>query len=172
MSKRAYRRLQGLMLLSTIVVLWAAFYLQFIGGLKPCPLCLMQRVCSFLFGMFCLMGLCLSTRSRGRSVAVLQMLFSFAGLFFALRQLWLQTLPASQVPACLPGLEVLIHYFPWHDVLFALFWGTGDCAEITWTMLGYSLPAWSTLYFLTMFFASGLVFFLLRQSMARMNQRR
>ncbi len=166
MSKRAYQKLQSLMLLSTILVLWAVYYLQFVGGLKPCPLCLVQRFCAFLFAMFCFMGLCLSTRSRGRGVAVFQMLLAFTGFFLALRQIWLQSLPADKVPACLPGLDVLIHYFPWQDVLLALFWGTGDCAEGTWMLLGLSLPVWSALYFLVMFLASGLVFFLLRRSLA------
>ena len=164
MNKRAYRSLQSLLLLSTILVLWTAFYFQYVGGLQPCPLCLVQRGCAFLFAMFCLMGLCLSTRRRARGVAVFQMLFAVAGLFFASRQLWLQSLPPDQVPACLPGLDVLIHYFPWHDVLRALLWGTGECAEVTWTLLGFSMPAWAALYFFGMFLASGLVFFRFRLS--------
>lgn len=164
MSKRAYRRLQSLLLLATILVLWSAFYFQFVGGLHPCPLCLMQRFCAFMFAMFCLMGLCLSTRGRGRVVAIFQMLFTAAGLFFAIRQLWLQSLPAGQAPACLPGLDILIHYFPWQDVFLALFWGTGDCAEVTWTLLGLSMPAWAALYFFMMLLVSGLSLFLLRSS--------
>ena len=162
MSKRAYRYLQSLLLLSTILVFWVAFYLQYVGGLQPCPLCLAQRFCAFLFAMFCLMGLCLSTRRRGRVVAVFQMFFCVAGLFFALRQLWLQSLPAGDVPACLPGLDTLIHYFPWHDVLLALLWGTGECAEVTWTLLGMSMPAWSALYFLAMFLGSAFLYFNLK----------
>ena len=121
----------------------------------------MQRLCTFLFAIACLLGLCLHTTRRGKSVVVLQILLAVAGLFFAMRQLWLQSLPPDQVPACLPGLDVLIQYFPWHDVLFALFWGTGDCAEVTWTLLGFSMPAWAAFYFLGMFIASGLLFFLL-----------
>lgn len=167
MSKRTYRRIQGLFLLVTLLILWAAFYLQYILGLQPCPLCMMQRLCAFLFAMLCIMGLCLSTRKRGKAVSLLQMFFLLAGLFFAARQLWLQSLPTAEIPACLPGLDVLIHYFPWHDILFALFWGSGNCAEVTWTLLGFSVAAWSAIYFLTMFFATLLVFLLLRRSSDR-----
>ena len=162
MSMQVYRRLQFLLLLSAILVLWAAFYFQYVVGLQPCPLCIVQRFCAFAFALFCFVGLCLSVRRRVRALVALQMLFAIAGLFFALRQLWLQSLPAGQVPACLPGLDVLIHYFPWHDVLIALLWGSGDCAEVTWRLLGFSMPAWTALYFLTMFFASGFLFFAAR----------
>lgn len=163
MTRRAYRNLQSLLLLSTILILWAALYLQYVGGLQPCPLCLVQRGCAFLFAMFCLIGLCVSVHRWGRVVALLQMLFAVAGLFFASRQLWLQSLPVDQVPSCLPGLDVLIHYFPWHDVLKALLWGAGECAEVTWTLFGFSMPAWAALYFLVMFLTSWFVFFRLGQ---------
>ena len=125
MSKRAYRTFQSLLLLLTMVVLVVTFYFQYVGGLQPCPLCLMQRFCAFLLAMFCLMGMCLSTLKRGRSVAIFQIVFAVAGLFFATRHVWLQSLPADQAPVCLPGLDVLIHYFPLHDVLHSLLWGAG-----------------------------------------------
>lgn len=164
MSKRVYRRLQSLMLFISLLTLGSAFYLQYLVGLQPCPLCLVQRFFAFLFAMLCLMGLCLSTRRRGRVVGLFQMLFTAAGLFFAVRQLWLQSLPPEQAPACLPGLDILIRYFPWQDVAHALLWGTGDCAEVTWRFLGFSMPAWAAFYFIAMFFMSGFVFLLLHKS--------
>ena len=168
MSKRAYRTFQSLLLLLTMVVLVVTFYFQYVGGLQPCPLCLMQRFCAFLLAMFCLMGMCLSTLKRGRSVAIFQIVFAVAGLFFATRHVWLQSLPADQAPVCLPGLDVLIHYFPLHDVLHSLLWGAGECAEVTWKWLGLSMPVWAALYFLTMFVASGFIYFRLRHSLVRL----
>ena len=166
MSRRAYQRIEYVLILSTLFVLGAAFYLQYMGGLKPCPLCLVQRFCAFGFVILCYIGLRLPTPNQTRFMAIFQMLFAFAGLFFASRQLWLQSLPADQVPACLPGLDVLIHYFHWQDVFSALFWGTGECTDVKWTLLGFSMPFWSALYFLTMFLASGWVYFRLGASLA------
>lgn len=159
MTKRNYRLLQALLLLATVFILTAAYYFQLVKGLSPCPLCIMQRVCAFILGMFCLMGLLLQTMKRARHVAGLQMFFSLAGLFFAGRQLWLQSLPAEQVPACMPGLDILVKYFPLKDVIHALFWGAGDCAEVSWQWLGISMPGWSALYFIGMFLVSALLFF-------------
>jgi len=140
------------------MVLGFSFYVQYLKGLEPCPLCLMQRLCVFLLLFLFLVGVSLSTLRRGRLVAVLQMLVAAGGLFFAGRQLWLQSLPAEKAPACMPGLDVLIHYFPWQDVAHALFWGAGDCAEVTWKWLGLSMPAWAAIYFLAIIITSALVF--------------
>lgn len=82
-----------------------------------------------------------------RRVLIFQLLIGIAGIYFSGRQLWLQTLPADQLPACLPGMSVLLQYFPWKDILQAMFLGAADCGEITWQWLGLSMPAWSALYF-------------------------
>ena len=167
MSKRTYKLIHNLLFMLTFFVLASAFYFQYMKGLQPCPLCLMQRAFAFLFAVGCLMGLYLSTRKMARVVACLQMICSAAGLFFACRQLWLQSLPLDKAPACLPGFDVLVKYFPWHDVMYALLWGTGNCAEVTWTLLGLSMAAWAACYFLFIFFVSTIVFFLIRPAVGR-----
>jgi disulfide bond formation protein DsbB len=172
MNEKTYRLVQGLLLLLSILVLGAGFYLQYARGLQPCPLCLMQRFCIFLLTLFCLMGACLSMLKRGRMVAILQMLGALGGLFFAGRQLWLQSLPVGQAPACIPDLDVLIRYFPWKDVFHALVWGAGDCAEVTWKLLGLSMAAWGFLYFLMMLVAGAVVFFLLSKPLGKAHRNR
>ena len=158
MNKRTYRNIQSLLLLGTILVLGMGFYFEYVKGLQPCPLCLMQRLSTFLFGTFCLMGLCLSTLHRARTVAVFQMVLTAFGLFFAGRQMWLQSLPAEQTATCMPSLDMLFHYFSKDQVFKALFWGTGDCGEVGGRWFGLSLPSWSALYFLVMLIISGIVF--------------
>jgi len=150
MNKQPYRTVQSLLLLLTSLVLGIAFYLQYFQGLQPCPLCIMQRFCTFLLLLFCFWGLYVSTTKWRRNVGVFQLVFAIAGLFFAVRQLWLQSLPVGQAPACIPDLGVLLRYFPVRDLLHALFLGTRDCGEVTWKLLGLSMPAWAALYFLIM----------------------
>ncbi|MCP0913905.1 MULTISPECIES: disulfide bond formation protein B [Legionella] len=165
MSKRTYRSIQSLLLLLTVFVVGATFYFQYARNLEPCPLCLMQRISAFLFGAFCIMGLCLTTLRRGRLVSILQMFFAFAGLFFASRQLWLQSLPSEQIPACMPGLDTLLRYFPLNEIMHALFWGAGDCAEVDWSFMGLSMAAWALFYFLFCFIASGVIFYRLGKTL-------
>ncbi|CAM2821527.1 disulfide bond formation protein B [Legionella worsleiensis] len=148
MTYSSYKKIQYFLALVTLWVFLSSLYFQYVAGLQPCPLCLMQRICVFL--LLGIMGLSLGTMKKAHFVSLLQILVACAGLFFALRQLWLQSLPAEQAPACMPGLDVLIRYFPWQTVAHALFWGSGDCAETTWSMLGISMPGWTALYFLFM----------------------
>ncbi len=160
MNQRTYKIVQGLLFLLTVAVLSASFYFQYIKGLEPCPLCLMQRICVFFLALFGLLGL---ASARWRLAAVLQLFSAVCGLFFAGRQLWLQSLTAEHIPACMPGLDVLIHYFPWQDVARALFWGSGECAEVAWQWLGLTMPAWAALYFFIMFLGSAVIAWLLNR---------
>jgi disulfide bond formation protein DsbB len=141
----------------TLFVLGFSIYSQYVLLLVPCPLCMMQRLCVFLILVGLGFSFCL--RGRQRFFAIWQILFSTAGLYFALRQLWLQTFPLLDAPSCMPGLETLIHYFPWTTVAHALFWGSGECAEKGWLLFGLSMPAWSGLYFLLMLLLGGWLYF-------------
>lgn len=138
---------QCLLFLVSFSVFYASLYFQFVKGLQPCPLCIMQRVCTGLLVASSLAGIFRPRVSHSRALFILQICVALAGLYFAGRQLWLQSLPPDQLPACLPGLQILIRYFPWQDVLQALMWGAADCGEITWLWLGLSMAAWSAFYF-------------------------
>lgn len=164
MTKRAYRYLHVLTVLLTAGMLFASYYFEYIGHLQPCPLCLMQRYC--VFGLFFagMLALGVNTFKRALWANGLQLFFATAGAYFAGRQLWLQSLPPDQTPACLPDLSVLIRYFPWQDVAQALFWGAGDCAEISWQWLGLSMPAWTLIYFALMIVLNLLLIKMIRRS--------
>ncbi|WP_454782778.1 disulfide bond formation protein B [Legionella sp. WA2022007384] len=162
MRKLTYKKIQTFNAMLTVFVLFASFYFQYVVGLIPCPLCIMQRVCVFL--LLAVMGLSFQTLKKAHIISLLQIIISCAGLFFAIRQLWLQSLPAGEAPACMPGLDVLIRYFPWQTVVKTLFWGSGDCAEVSWRMLGISMPGWSALYFLFMALMGCFLFWHTRRS--------
>lgn len=131
----------------SLLVIGTSLYLQYIRNMEPCPLCLMQRLCVVLILAIGMLFLSSQRFRENKTWLGIQLFFAIAGLYFALRQLWLLSLPQDQIPACVPGLTILIHYFPWKELANALFWGSGDCTEISWKWLGLSLPIWSTLYF-------------------------
>lgn len=167
MNIRTYRTLQNLLLMFTILILGLTFYFQYMKGLQPCPLCLMQRFCAFIFAFLCVIALSLSTLKRATFVAIFQMLFTFLGLLFATRQMWLQFFPAEHASVCLPGFDILIRQFPWQDVLHGLFWGAEECSAVTWRWLGFPMSVWAAVYFFVVFLTSVRVFFLLRRSLIR-----
>ncbi len=63
------------------------------------------------------------------------------------RQLWLQSLPPDQVPACGPPLVYLIDVFPLTEALRMVLEGDGDCAEVVWSFLGISISGWTLVGF-------------------------
>jgi len=129
-------------------LLGAAYYLQYYQGQDPCPLCLVQRVFYLLAGIVFLAGALHGPRSKGAAVyAALAILFALGGLATAARQVWLQHLPADQVPACGPDLPFMLEHFPISRTLTFLVRGSGQCAEVTWRFLGMSIAEWSLLCF-------------------------
>lgn len=122
------------------VVLTAALIAEHAFGMAPCPLCLMQRIWFFLTGAIALAGLAHNPAIAAYPIATFTACAAGGG--FAIRQLWLQSLPADQVPACGPGLDYMIDVFPFSEVLRAMTMGTGDCAEVVW-QFGLTLPGWS-----------------------------
>ena len=163
MNPKLYRKLQSSLLLSTILVISLTFYFEYARGFQPCPLCLMQRLSAFLFGLFCLLGFQLNYLPRARTVSIFQIFFASAGLYFAARQVWIQSLPIDAAGMCMPGFEALMHYFAWNVVLKALFWGTAECGEVSWRFLGLSMPEWSIFYFTVLFSASCFIYWKLGQ---------
>ena len=167
MTKRNYRVYQSLLALMTSSVVAGSFYVQYIKGLQPCPLCFMQRLCACVLMFFLLVGLSLGSLRRAKHVVFVQGLFAAAGLFFALRQVWLQFFASHDTSVCMPGLEMLVRYFPWRQVVNVFFWGSNGCADVTWYGLGLSMAAWSALYFGGVLFFSGLFFVRLTRASSR-----
>ncbi len=157
-TKRFYRNSQALLAFITLAVLAVSFYFQYAEGMEPCPLCIMQRIMIFFLLFFTLVGIRINATGRAILVTAGQMVFSVFGMYFSGRQLWLQSLPADNAPACMPGLEVLMKYFPVQDLIHALLWGAGDCAKVSWRMLGVTMPGWSLFYFIGMFLAAAILY--------------
>lgn len=125
-----------------------AYYLEYVHGLAPCPLCIFQRIAMAAAGLVFLAGAVHGPSGFGRAVyAALAALAAGAGAAVAGRHVWLQSLPADQVPACGPGLEYLLDALPWREVLATILRGDAACAVIDASFLGLSLPAWTLVAF-------------------------
>jgi|TARA_Y100001973_G_C5147788_1_gene306359 disulfide bond formation protein DsbB len=145
------RPLFFLAFIGCVLLMAAALYLEHVVGLEPCPMCILQRICVVLFGVVCLIASLHGPGRLGRRVyAVLALLFAVAGAATAGRQIWLQSVPADQLEACLPSLEFMMEALPLQDIVRLVFQGSADCAEVNWTLFGMSIPEWSLLGFIGM----------------------
>ena len=120
-----------------------ALYAQHVLLLDPCPLCVFQRVATILLGIVFLMAAIHNPgRMGGRVYAVLVLLTAGFGVGIASWHVYLQSLPAEEVPSCGPGFEYIMDNFPLFDALSMIFQGSGECAEVVWRLLGLSMPTW------------------------------
>lgn len=148
------------MALSAAAAMAAALYLQHYAGLEPCPLCVFQRVAVIAFGAISLLAFVHNRRGVGRRIyAGLALLAGVAGIVVAGRHVWLQHLPADQVPSCGPGLDYWLEALPLQQVINQVFKGAGECAVVDWTLLGISLPEWTLVMFVGMTALAGLQLF-------------
>lgn len=121
-----------------------ALYVEHSMLIEPCPLCVLQRIAVIGMGLAFLL-LALHNPSPGwahRIYLGLFGMFALQGIVVAGRHVWLQHLPADKVPSCGPGLGYMLDNFPFADALKMVFTGSGECAEVDWTLLGLSMPSW------------------------------
>lgn len=131
----------GLTALVIISMAFAMVFLEKYLGLAPCPLCMTQRLFIVLVGLFALIGGLHNPSGWGRRVyGALCTISAAAGGAVAARHVWLQHLPADEVPACGPSLEYMLDTLPFSETLSIVMMGDGNCADTVWTFLGLSIP--------------------------------
>ncbi|MDV2859713.1 disulfide bond formation protein B [Psychrobacter sp. CAM01] len=155
-----YRNLQiFLVVMAVIGMSFALFFLQRYMGFTPCPLCIFQRIGLIVMGVFALMAALFHPKSM--AVRLLLWLGSLVGIGWSTvvagRHVWLQHLPADQVPSCGPGLDYWLDTLPILQVFKEVFAGSGECAAIDWTFMGLSIPEQSLILFSLLLVVHGLV---------------
>jgi disulfide bond formation protein DsbB len=132
-----------------------ALYLEHFMDMEPCPLCMTQRIFITAVGVMALFAFLHNPDLRGRRVyAVLGILLAVLGSYFSSRQLWLQSLPEDQIPACGPSLAFMMDVFPIMDTIKAMLQGDGNCAEVD-KLFGVTLPLWTLMAFIAFIIANG-----------------
>ena len=138
---RRYANLAGL--LACAAMMGFALYAEHVLLLEPCPLCVFQRVATIGLGAAFLLAFLHNPAGWGARVYALLIFVAAAiGAIVAGRHVWVQNLPADEVPACGAGLDYLLNTVPLTEVIREVFTGSGECAELKWSFLGLSMPAW------------------------------
>jgi disulfide bond formation protein DsbB len=86
-------------------------------------------------------------RSGQRFYAFLNLLLVAGAMGVAGRHVWLQHLPADEVPECGASLSYMLDTLPLNETLRRVLQGSGECAEIQWTFLGLSIPEQTLILF-------------------------
>jgi disulfide bond formation protein DsbB len=135
--------------LGCVFLLSMGAYFQFVEGLDPCPLCISQRIAILATGLVFFAAAIHNPGQKGvTAYAIGGAATALCGAAISSRHIWIQHLPADKVPECGPGLDYVMQNFPLSETVKLMLSGTGDCAKVDWTMLGFSMPAWTLLAFL------------------------
>ena len=141
-------------------MLFAVVYLQMIEYLEPCPLCVLDRAVVIALGAVFLLCLLHNPARTGRRIyAGVAALLSLTGIGICLRHIWLQNLPPDQVPECGAGFWYMLDSMPLLQFADTILNGSGECADIQWSFLGFSIPEWTLVLFVVFLIISMALFF-------------
>lgn len=159
MIKHTPRTINLAIFVVCLTLLGFGFYLQYVEGLEPCILCMVQRLSFVLVGITTLLAFIINPGGFGvRAFAALTGIFAGLGAATAARQIWLQHLPADKVPECGPDLYYMLESYPITETLVEIFSGSGECAKVSWRFLGFSIPEWAIVIFICIFSVSASIF--------------
>ncbi len=139
-----------------IALLGYALYAEQQLGVTPCNLCILQRLAFIWMAFWFLVGGLHAPRGGGRWVyAILVLVGAGFGVAMAIRQLWLQSLPLDQVPACGAGFNLLLEQLKVQAIPFSRFVtvmlrGDGDCARVSWRFLGLTMAGWTLIWYVVL----------------------
>jgi disulfide bond formation protein DsbB len=141
------RRLFLASVLLVVLAMAAALYLQYMVGLSPCPLCVIQRMGFIAAAIFALLaGLAARGGLLRPTLGLLALVSSVAGGGVAVWHAWLLAHPPETL-GCGRPFEWFSDDFPLVQWLPKLFRGDGDCLSVDWKFLGLNVPHLSALTF-------------------------
>src|SRR3989442_10453500 len=135
------------------------YYLQFVVGLEPCPLCIIQRILLFAVGVAFLVAAL--HHPAGRLAAGLYggvvAFIAAIGIAVAVRHVGLQHLPPEKRPACGPALDYLLSAFGPIEGLSRGLRASGEREAVDWTLLSFNISEWKLAAFVTVSIWAGLL---------------
>ncbi len=136
-----------LLALSALCFEFTALYFQYGMKLEPCIMCIYQRVAISAMLFAGIIGALGNKFFITRVTAFgLWGYGSYRGLELALEHVEMQANAGSLFYTCdyIPNFP---SWLPLHEWIPGIFEATGDCGEIAWSFLGYSMPQWMIVVF-------------------------
>ena len=128
--------------MSALALELCALFFQYVMDLPPCIMCIYQRVAILAIFFAGVVGYFSCHSLFGRLTAFsLWGLGGIWGLLIAIEHVEMQGAAFSLFFTC----ELIPNFPSWaplHEWLPFLFEATGDCGDINWQFLGYSMPQW------------------------------
>ena len=146
-----FRLFNLLLVVASMAGMGFALYLQKYQYLDPCPMCIFQRYGLIIMGVVALIAMLVYPKTRrGQRLALLLAFIPIAwSAGVAARHVWIQHFPPADLDSCGgASLDMLMQLFPFQEVMKKVLYGSGDCAVVDWSLLGFSLPHRALFFFL------------------------
>jgi disulfide bond formation protein DsbB len=141
------RRAWLLLATSAFIFELCALYFQYMMNLQPCIMCVYQRLAIFSILFAGVIGYSAPTNAMIRLLAFsLWVIGAIWGLIIALEHVDMQNATFSFMFSC----EIIPNFPDWaplHQWLPMLFEASGDCGDVNWQFLGYSMPEMMTVVY-------------------------
>jgi disulfide bond formation protein DsbB len=124
-----------------------ALYFQYALDLAPCIMCVYQRLAILALAFAGILGAISAKYIVGRVISfALWATASIWGLIIAIEHVDMQANSGSLFYSCefIPNFPSWAPLHQWFPLLFE---ATGDCGEISWQLLGFSMPQWMVAIF-------------------------
>lgn len=149
------RRLNALGAAIAFGLIGYALYAQYFQDYAPCLLCVFQRIAMIALGVsFSIAAIHDPARVGARVYGILGMTIAAIGVSIAARHLYLQYAPSTGSATCGPsglgGVIYLMDILGPQGALHKIFYPTGSCATVDWTLLGLSMPGWVLIWFVAL----------------------
>jgi protein dithiol:quinone oxidoreductase len=134
-----------------------AFFLQYVKELEPCPMCWFQRAALLAMALVFLVAAVSNPGKPGAKLyAWLTLVTGGAGAVLSARHLYIQSMPADQLPSCGMGITYMLESLPFLEVFARALKGSTECNKID-LILGLPIPAWTLIFFVLAIIASFLL---------------
>jgi len=146
-----------LLAFSALALELSALYFQYVLDLAPCIMCVYQRLAILAIFFAGAIGTLGHKSALARTLAYsLWGVGAIWGTIIALEHVDMQNNSGSFFFSCefIPNFPT---WAPLHEWLPFLFEATGDCGEISWQFLNYSMPHWMVVVYSAYTIAFGLV---------------
>lgn len=138
--------LLGLIAISALLL--SGLYFQYVDGMMPCPLCLLQRFAFMMLGCFFLLGIIFHHQRWCRLlINSMSFLTSILGITLAGRQVWLQHFPPANAGECGVSLQYMMQALPFGELIQKIFQGTTECTHQGWMFLSLNMAEWALVCF-------------------------
>ena len=136
----------SLLFLSALALESCALYFQYSMELRPCIMCIYQRVAVFGILFAALLPM-LNNNMLSRLLAyVVWAVAAIRGLQVAQEHVEIQSASNPFFATC----EIVPNFPSWlplHELLPGVFAATGDCGDIDWSFMDMSMPQWMVIIF-------------------------